>query len=152
MKIGVISDTHDHLVKIKQAVEIFNTHKVKLVLHAGDFIAPFSLNPFDDLISDWIGVFGNNDGERQGLIKKSQERIKEAPFFLKLGKKRIALMHEFDSVNADIIVCGHTHNLEIKEEDGRLIINPGEACGWLTAKSSLVILDLENLNSEAIYF
>ena len=43
MKIGVLSDTHDHIPKIKRAVEIFNEEKVDLVLHSGDIVAPFSL-------------------------------------------------------------------------------------------------------------
>jgi len=41
MIIGLMSDSHDNLPKIKQAVEFFNKKKVKLVLHAGDFVAPF---------------------------------------------------------------------------------------------------------------
>ena len=43
MRIGVISDTHDNLLMIKKAVEVFNRHGVGMVVHAGDFIAPFWL-------------------------------------------------------------------------------------------------------------
>ena len=152
MKIGIISDTHDHLDKIKEAVEIFNKYRVELVIHAGDFVAPFSLAPFKSLKCEWIGVLGNNDGEKKGLEIASQGRIKPVtPYFLEVDSRRIAVMHIFEDVSAPIIVCGHTHNLEIQRGE-KLIINPGEACGWLTGKSSLVILDSKDLKVEEVYF
>lgn len=45
MKIGIISDTHDQVEKIKKAISIFNKEKVFLVYHLGDFCSPFSLIP-----------------------------------------------------------------------------------------------------------
>jgi len=46
MKIGVISDTHDNLPLIEKAVKIFNEKGVKLVLHAGDYVALFVVKVF----------------------------------------------------------------------------------------------------------
>ncbi len=152
MKIGIASDTHDNMVKIKDMVDILNKRKVELFLHAGDFIAPFSLSYLSKLRCEWVGVFGNNDGERRGLTEKSEGCIKEPPYFIESGSKKIALMHEFQDADADILICGHTHRPEIKHNENKLIINPGEVCGWLTGKSSLVILDTEILKTELIYF
>ena len=152
MKIGIISDTHDNLPKIKEAVRILNERKVEFVFHCGDFVAPFSLNLLKELNCEWRGVFGNNDGEKEGLVKKSEGRIKDAPFFISLSSKRIALTHIYQDLEADIILFGHTHNPQKIRKDKKLFINPGEVGGWLTAKSSLVILDLESLESELIYF
>ena len=42
MLIGVIADTHDNMDKLKKAVDLFNERAVELVLHAGDYIAPFT--------------------------------------------------------------------------------------------------------------
>ena len=42
MKIGMMADTHDNLNNIKKAVEIFNQEKIDLLLHAGDFVSPFT--------------------------------------------------------------------------------------------------------------
>ena len=157
MRLGIVADTHDNLVKIKDMIEIINENRIDFLLHAGDYVAPFALSPLDDLKCEWLGVFGNNDGERQGLQEKSAGRIKVPPYFFELDSKKIALMHKFSYQSikkdnrADIIIFGHSHNPEIKEEE-KLIINPGEVCGWLTGKSSLVILDLENLKPEIIYF
>ncbi|MCM8780547.1 MAG: metallophosphoesterase family protein, partial [Candidatus Omnitrophica bacterium] len=69
MRIGIISDTHDNLPKIDSAVEYFNRQRVGFVLHAGDFVAPFAVAKLKKLDCDWAGVFGNNDGEREGLSK-----------------------------------------------------------------------------------
>ena len=38
MKIGIISDTHDHHSNVIKAIRIFNERRVKYVLHAGDII------------------------------------------------------------------------------------------------------------------
>jgi putative phosphoesterase len=78
MLLGVIADTHDNLPKIEKAISVFNRKRVSLVLHAGDYIAPFSLLPFRKLNCDYLGVFGNNDGEREGLTKISEGRIRES--------------------------------------------------------------------------
>jgi len=40
--IGIMSDSHDHMEAIRAAVEVFNQAGVKLVVHAGDLIAPFT--------------------------------------------------------------------------------------------------------------
>ncbi|OPX30564.1 MAG: hypothetical protein B1H08_01360 [Candidatus Omnitrophica bacterium 4484_171] len=152
MKVGIISDTHDNMAKIKDMVSILNSRGVDFMLHAGDFIAPFSLGPFKDLKCGWAGVFGNNDGERKGLLKKSEGRIKNPPYFMKLSSKTIILMHELKSLDADVLICGHTHQPEISRNGDKLIINPGEVCGWLTGKSSLAILGIESLRAEIIYF
>ena len=152
MKVGIVSDTHDNMVKIKDMVDILNSREVDLMLHAGDFIAPFSLTPLKDLKCDWIGVFGNNDGERKGLFKKSEGRIKNSPYFMDILSKRVALIHEFKSLDADVLIYGHTHEPEIIRNGNKLIVNPGEVCGWLTGKSSLAVLDVESLRAEIIYF
>jgi len=151
MKLAIASDTHDNISKIVKMVEIVNEQKVDLFVHAGDFIVPFSILPFAKLNCDWLGVFGNNDGERDGLKKISQGRIKEPMHCFDFDNKKVALMHELCEACADIVICGHTHKLLI-ENKGRLIINPGEVCGYITGKSSIVILDFDSLKCQPIYF
>lgn len=151
MKLAIASDTHDNISKILKMVEIINEQKVDFFVHAGDFIAPFSILPFAKLNCDWLGVFGNNDGEKEGLKKVSQDRIKKGPYYFDYDHKKIALMHELCESCADIVICGHTHKLLI-ENSNKLIINPGEVCGYITNKSSIVILDSGNLKYQPIYF
>lgn len=153
MKIGILSDTHDNLPKIEKAVKFFNRNKVGFVLHAGDFVAPFTVAKLKKLSCDWLGIFGNNDGERNGLSGFSEGKIKEGPLRLELDNRKITLVHDIATINtkkevADLIIFGHTHNTEVLEEENKLIINPGECGGWLTGKSTIALVDLTFLSAK----
>ncbi len=153
MKIGIISDTHDNIPKIKSAVKIFKEKSVGLILHAGDFIAPFSLVPIIESSIEWYGVFGNNNGEKTGLMEKSKGKIKQGPWEILVDNKRILLGHNIAEISQrfsgyDIIICGHTHNLVVEKQDNTLIINPGECGGWLYEKSTVVLLDTEDMQHQ----
>jgi hypothetical protein len=154
MRIGILSDSHDNLPKIEKAVEFFNKNKVKFVLHAGDFVAPFTIPKLKALKCGWCGVFGNNDGEREGLLGISEGKIKEGPLEMELEKKKIILAHDINKINrpenAHLIVFGHTHRPQVINKEGRLRINPGECGGWLTGKSTIAIVDLASLETEII--
>jgi uncharacterized protein len=64
MKVGVISDTHDQIENILKAVELLNQEKVELVVHCGDWVAPFTLKFYHALKCPIKGIFGNNDGDK----------------------------------------------------------------------------------------
>ncbi|MCM8763106.1 MAG: metallophosphoesterase [Candidatus Omnitrophica bacterium] len=150
MRIGIISDSHDNLPKIEAAVDFFKREKVDFVLHAGDFIAPFTIPLFNKLTCDFLGVFGNNDGEKAGLLQASGGRIKEGPFRLTLDGRSILLVHDIKQIeiqkeNSAIIIFGHTHKPEVKKENSKLLINPGESCGWLSQRSTVAVLNLTDL-------
>lgn len=157
MKIGVISDTHDNIPKIERAVELFNGEEVEMVLHAGDFISPFTANPFEKLRCKLMGVFGNNDGEKFGLRARFEGigEISEDYADLELSGRRIFLTHKdglaetiAESGRYDIVIFGHTHVPAIKKIGKTLLINPGEAGGWLKGRSTVAIIDLERMEVE----
>ncbi len=161
MKVGILSDSHDHLTNLRRAVEAFNDSGVGYVLHAGDFVAPFVANELQKLLCPLLGVFGNNDGERLGLqtrFKGFGAEIKVQPAFAELGGKRFVIVHENDLVDAlaqsghfDIVVYGHTHKVDIRRaENGCLIVNPGEVCGWLTGKATIVVLDTDTMETRLV--
>ena len=58
MKLGVMADSHDHVPKIRQAVDLFRRRQVDLVVHAGDFVAPFAVAPLAELPYRVVAVFG----------------------------------------------------------------------------------------------
>jgi uncharacterized protein len=71
MKIGIISDTHDDLDSVRQAVLLFKKENVDLVIHAGDYVYPGVVEKFADLPNArLVGVLGNNDGEKIGLFQR----------------------------------------------------------------------------------
>jgi len=146
--IGIMSDSHDNLDSIRKVVDFFNEAKVELVIHAGDMISPFTVNEIKNLNSDFKAVFGNNDGERDGLRHFFKGICYHDDFQeIESHGKRICVIHgtNEDLVNAlaksgnyDIVIRGHTHKLEIIE--GKcMIINPGETCGYLSGKKNCCI-------------
>ena len=155
MRIGIISDTHDRLSLINKAIEKLNIEKVELVLHCGDYCAPFVASSFKNLNAKMIGVYGNNDAEKELLRKAFLEVGKEIRGeFVKLNINgfKIALIHgENKDLLDTIIECGifnlvaygHTHKIDISEIGKTLVINPGEVCGYLSGESSLAIVEVE---------
>jgi putative phosphoesterase len=156
VNIGILADTHDNLPKIEEAVRFFNQRKVDFVLHAGDFIAPFAAGRLNNLSCDFCGVFGNNDGEKAGLSKVSQGKIKPGPLRIKLGSCSIILAHDINSINlskkkAELVIFGHTHKPEIRRSGRSILVNPGECGGWLSKRCSVAIVDLDKLSPEIFY-
>jgi len=166
MKLGVISDSHDNLENIEKAVKILNKEKIDFLIHCGDYIAPFvvrAFNGLDDKIKNgnMIGVFGNNDGELLGLIKILGKicDIRGFEAILELGGKKIYMAHGPNPLTIkslaksnefDIIASGHTHQSKIEKIGKTLVLNPGELCGYLSGKSTLIIVDLKVLNAQLI--
>ncbi len=157
MKLGIISDTHDNVPLIEAAVNFFNEANLDLVLHAGDYVSPFSLKPFFLLECDFMGVWGNNDGDKLAVQNTAQGKIENSPTIETYGGKKILLGHYFETLNAlissqefHLIIYGHTHSPEIRKEGRTLIINPGECGGWLNGKSTVAVADLEEEKAEII--
>ncbi|MBW2130472.1 MAG: metallophosphoesterase [Deltaproteobacteria bacterium] len=157
MRIGLISDTHDNVPAIEKAVGFFSAEAVDLVLHAGDYVSPFSFKPFLDLPCEIIGVWGNNDGDKIALDRVSQGRIKTSPSVETYAGKKILLGHHFETLDALVssqdyylIVYGHTHRPEIRREGKTLVVNPGECGGWLYGKSTVAVVDLEDQRADII--
>ena len=168
MRIAVLSDTHDNIQNITKAVSIINKRNIDALIHCGDYVAPFVIKPFDKLNDsikkNFYGVFGNNDGDKI-FLTQNLGQICEFPqngheLILELGGKRIFVSHMpreqtikalANSGNFDIILSGHTHSLSNKKFDnGSLVINPGELCGYLTGRATFAIVDTEKMESEII--
>jgi len=159
MKIGVIADSHDHLPPLRRAVQMLVRHKVEAIIHVGDFIAPFAAKLIaPPNVPESIPVhccYGNNDGERAGL-KRVLPQVVDGPVKLTLGGKKVVFHHFIDwlkpaDINAaDIVISGHTHEIVNEKRDGKLILNPGECCGWVNDKCTVAILETDTLGVRII--
>ena len=160
MKIGIIADTHDHVPKIARAVECFNDLRVDRVYHAGDFVAPFALARFERLACPMVGVFGNNDGDKQRLLAKAESlgiSLHHPPYIAQLDTLSLLIMHEPTDLEAltdrgehDLIVYGHTHRTDERRRGRTLVLNPGETCGWQYESCTIMVLDLARMAPEVI--
>jgi hypothetical protein len=159
--IGIMADSHDNLNRIKQAVSLFKDAGCSLVIHAGDFVAPFSARELASLNCPVRAVFGNCDGERKGLEKTIQlfGEIKEAPLTFKhtgliflVAHLNTSLERYFKSPEPeyDVVIFGHTHKPEILTGKRPLLINPGETGGWLSGKSTVALLEPKTLEAEIV--
>ena len=154
IKIGVISDSHDNMNAIKEAVSFFNKAKVDLVIHAGDIISPFTADEFKKLNCDMLLIYGNNDGDKL-YLKDRFANIGEFyrdPYIGELYGKKIAITHIPTIVDAlaekyDIVIYGHTHYKDLRKGKS-LILNPGENCGYLTGIKSVALLYPKQMNAE----
>ena len=100
MQIGIISDSHDNVQALHKAVSLFNEAGVSLVLHAGDLVSPFTAQPIQQLHMPFIGVFGNNDGDRVALNHAYSRRLNRSPYEVEFEGLDILLMHEPDCLES----------------------------------------------------
>jgi uncharacterized protein len=158
VRIGVIADTHDRLPAIAELVAQMQAGGAGMILHAGDYCSPFALKSFEEAHMSLAGVFGRNDGDREGLVSRAQSafgaELFESPHSFEIGGKRMLLVHDIGDVHTrsvrghEIVIHGSTHQQEMKTRGDTLIVNPGEACGWLYGTPSAAILDLDSREVE----
>ncbi|HLP80307.1 MAG TPA: metallophosphoesterase [Acidobacteriota bacterium] len=150
MKIGIISDTHDNEANIQKVVKILKKEKCGMVLHAGDFVAPLTLEWYKGL--PLIGVFGNNDGDIFRMMRKAKENevtMAGAVWEEVVDGHKMIMYHGTEPaiVDAliqcqkyDIVVYGHTHVVDIRTVGKTLVINPGTVHGF-GEKATYVLLE-----------
>jgi len=158
MRVGLMADSHDRLPAIAELVKRLQTAGVGFILHAGDFCSPFSLQPFINAHMAVAGVFGRNDGDTEGLRAKAAQamgiELYESPHSVSVGERRILLVHDLGEVNErsieehEIVIYGFAHQRNEERRGDALLVNPGEACGWLYGVPSAAILDLDTLKVE----
>ena len=161
MKIGIISDTHDHHENVLAAVKIFNQRQVLYILHAGDMVSPFTAKAFAELkTAKFIAVFGNNEGERT-LIKNTVNsfggEIHDYCYKDTIDGRHVFMTHTQHYVQEaaqsqmyDLVIYGHTHKQDIRRIDKTLIVNPGETTDWITGDPHVIILELDDMTYEVI--
>lgn len=134
MRIGIVSDTHDDLAAVEAAVSLFERQGVDAVVHCGDFVAPFSVTPFDADF-EFHAVRGNNDGEWavESTVEEFGEYHGEAAA-LSFDGVDVAVTHGTSDLIVDALVdCGdydyvfhgHTHAHGVEARDGTVRVNPG---------------------------
>ncbi len=160
MKIAVISDTHDNLSATVKVMKKVAERKINFIFHLGDFVAPFTLRKIKEFYKgNLIGIFGNNDGEKQGLYETARKlgfEIYEPPLLYEIQKKKIMLYHNhpenyFAPVEGiDFVLFGHWHKVIHVRKEKTIFLNPGEVCGYLHGKKTFAIIDLKTKEIEIV--
>lgn len=119
-KIGVVSDTHGKLRE--EVLELLQGCDV--ILHAGDCNTPQVLERLRE-IAPLYAVRGNADKEwAEELPQTLSEEICGLRVFMVHNKKGIPA----DVTGYDLVIYGHSHKYEERQEGGCLYLNPG-SCG-----------------------
>jgi len=160
MRIGVISDTHNHLANVRRIVELLNAARVERVIHTGDITQPKTLAALADLDAPLLGVFGNNDaGERHRLADAAVRygmTLNDGPLELHLAARRIVVVHDPRELeahgDAEVALHGHTHRRRLERTAGRLVFNPGECAGHVAGLNAVGVVDLTTLDALLLRF
>lgn len=146
MKICVISDSHDNIPLMVEAVNQAKAAGAEAVLHGGDVVAPSVLKKLQALGLPVHVIHGNNTGDLYTLSRMAHEAGSLFHYHgqdgeIELVGRRIFLVHYPHYARAmactgdwDLVCCGHDHRPSLRWVDnikgGRtLIVNPGTVGG-----------------------
>lgn len=162
MRIGIISDSHDNVWRLEEAIQHLKT--VDLILHCGDLISPFMVHRLaKGLVSIPVHiVWGNNDGDKLTVARIAQNY----PTFtvhgefaeLEIDDFCIAVNHYPEiakglahSGKYDLVCYGHDHTAHQEQIGRTILLNPGEVMG-MNGRSTLALFDLKMRRVEFIEF
>ncbi len=149
MRIGILSDTHDHMQRTARAVALLVAEGVEALIHCGDLTEPDVVHECGVLPSYY--VFGNNDFDEDGLrraIEAVGGTCLERGGEITLAGRRIAVTHgdsakqvrRLADAKPDYLLFGHSHVPTDQHHGLTRWINPGalhRAESWTVA-----VLDL----------
>ena len=160
MKIAIMSDSHDDWSSLQKAIDMANRLGCKLVLFAGDLIAPSGIEILKKFKGEVKFVWGNNEGEKTAITRhmdasKSVELCGNI-FEGVLGNTKIFMNHypriaelAAKSGEFDLCIYGHTHEYKKRQLKNCLLVNPGEILA-LEGPASFIIFDTSSKQVEKI--
>jgi hypothetical protein len=160
MKIGILSDSHDNIWKLDQALP--HLRGCQAVLHCGDLISPFMVRRLADGLEGIMVhmVWGNNDGDKRLVselaAKSGHFTIHGELAELEIDGLRIAMNHYPEIGKAlaksgeyDLVCFGHNHTASIEQVGQTVLLNPGEVMG-MNGRSTLAVFDRQARQAEII--
>ncbi|MFN0022022.1 MAG: YfcE family phosphodiesterase [Pirellulaceae bacterium] len=158
MRLGIVSDTHGHVLNTLAAIRMLETLGVDEVLHCGDICSTV----IPGLFTRWPThfVFGNcdpNEAELSLAIGAAGQRCHDRFGDITLAGRRIALIHSDDarlfrktitSDQFDLVCYGHTHEAEQHHEGKTLVLNPGAL--YRANPHSIAIVELATMEATIV--
>ena len=138
MRIGILSDIHDHLANLAAAIGFLNDRQIEALICCGDLCSPFVVDGLKEFSGPVHIVFGNNDADLFRITRKCDARVQAHGEFLEieLGGRNIAVNH-FDNIARpialsgvyDLVCFGHNHRISLMRTGQTLAVNPGPIMG-----------------------
>jgi len=161
MRIGILSDTHNQLPALLQALEIFRRENIATLFHCGDMTAPDTAQTLAGFRV--IHVLGNGDfasGEIAQTLRALDPENFSGPVYTGCWDGvHIAALHGHDlamlyglieSGRYDYVFRGHSHRRKDERAGRTRILNPGALGGLQVEDRSVCVLDLSSGAAEFI--
>lgn len=140
MRIGILSDSHDHVWNLRAALAALGD-EADVLLHCGDLCSPFIVPLLARFPGPVHAIFGNNDADRYRLERNAAAtgnvRLHGESFLGELGGARVAVQHFDDlarplaeSGRFDLVCFGHNHRHEVERIGDAWLVNPGAILGY----------------------
>lgn len=141
MIVAVMSDSHDNIWNLRKAIKIIREQEAGMIIHCGDFVAPFMLTELDEASIPVHAVFGNNDGDQYLLTKFSLTTLSNITLHGLVGEVNIngfniGFTHQgivgeglAAGSNYKMVCFGHSHKYLLKNIGQTVLLNPGEIMG-----------------------
>lgn len=141
MNIAIMSDSHDNIWNMEKALAMIHEEKTSMIIHCGDFVAPFMLRDLEKAGIPVYGVLGNNDGDAFLLAQTALTVLKNITLFELIGNVElenfnIAFTHQREVAEGlaltgryDLVCYGHSHQYHLETVGNTLLLNPGEIMG-----------------------
>jgi len=82
--------------------------------------------------------------------------LEDSPRLFEIGGRKVLVSHREEDLTeelgeqADLIVVAHTHRSQSGLRGRAALLNPGEVGGWLTNRSTIALVELDNLEAELV--
>jgi uncharacterized protein len=161
MKLGILSDTHNHLKNLQTALERLRDEGVHTIIHCGDLTGSEVARAMEEFRV--ICVFGNGDvasGEiRDTLLKQNHDNYAGMVYTGRIEDARIAVTHGHipgqveeltHAGQYDYVFKGHSHRRREERIGFTRVINPGALGGLRVEERGFCLLDLDSGKAQFI--
>ena len=141
-RIAVISDSHDNIWNLDQALAAVRESSAETLLHCGDLCAPFIIHRLAQGFPGPIHIiFGNNDADGRLITQNAADHDARVHLHgiyaeLTLGNRQIAMIHYpeparriAESGKIHLTCYGHDHTKHVEQVGDNWLVNPGELMG-----------------------
>ncbi|GAP05509.1 MAG TPA: YfcE family phosphodiesterase [Anaerolinea thermolimosa] len=162
MKIGIISDTHNHLHNLQVALERLRQEGAEVLIHCGDLTTPETASALGGFRV--IHVCGNGDiatgAIRQALLQLNPSNYSGMIYRGEIEGLQIAAVHGHVSAalqelirsqSVDLLFTGHTHRRRDEQIGKMRLINPGALGGVRVEERSFYLLDSQTHQGRFFY-
>lgn len=151
MLIGIISDTHDEIIRTRSAVNLLRSKGADVIIHCGDLYGPEIVATC--AVLPLYFTFGNRDCDLVPALKEAARKSGTTCLgwggMITLGQKQIAVVHGHLTMDLrpllnakpDYLFSGHSHIAGDWHEGTIRRVNPGALAE--ADEYSVALLDLD---------